>query len=61
MSLSSIISPLVFTAGLFAFFTSEAAPLRLPGAPFYLGSLLFAGALVVVRRVFRRLPEGPSP
>jgi DHA1 family tetracycline resistance protein-like MFS transporter len=60
MSLSSILSPLVFTAGLFSFFTSDAAPVRLPGAPFFLGSLLFLAALGVVRRVFRRLPEPPA-
>jgi DHA1 family tetracycline resistance protein-like MFS transporter len=57
MSLSSIVSPLVFTAGLFSYFTSDAAPLELPGAPFFLGSLLFLSALVVVTRVFQRLPE----
>lgn len=60
MSLSSIVSPLVFTAGLFSYFTSDAAPVELPGAPFFLGSLLFMAALVVVTRVFRRLPETPA-
>ena len=41
-SLSAIVSPLLFTAGLFSFFTSAAAPVILPGAPFFLGSLLFS-------------------
>ena len=40
-SLTAIFSPLIFTAGLFSFFTSAAAPIILPGAPFFLGSLLF--------------------
>lgn len=58
-SLSSILSPLVFTAGLFSFFTSAAAPIILPGAPFFLGSLLFLLSLIVLVRLFRRLPVGP--
>lgn len=67
MSLSNIASPLIFTSGLFAYFTSEAAPIELPGAPFFLGSLLMVGALVVCLRLFRRLPakeagtETPGP
>ena len=58
-SLSSILSPLVFTAGLFSFFTSAAAPIILPGAPFFLGSLLFLVSLTLLVRLFRRLPMGP--
>lgn len=60
MSLTAIVSPLVFTAGLFGYFTSESAIVRLPGAPFFLGSLLLAAALVVVVRLFRRLPADDS-
>jgi DHA1 family tetracycline resistance protein-like MFS transporter len=59
MSLSAIVSPLVFTAGMFGYFTSERAVVHLPGAPFYLGSLLLLAALVVIFRVFRRIPETP--
>ncbi len=60
MSLTAIVAPLIFTAGLFGYFTSSAAPFQLPGAPFLLGSLLLAIALVLVRRLFRRLPEKPA-
>ena len=55
-SLAAIFSPLIFTAGLFSFFTSAAAPVILPGAPFFLGSLLFLIALGLLVRLFRRLP-----
>ena len=56
ISLTSIFAPLLFTAGLFGYFTSAAAPVTLPGAPFFLGSALFAVALWVVARLFKRLP-----
>jgi DHA1 family tetracycline resistance protein-like MFS transporter len=56
MSLTSIFAPLIFTAGLFSFFTSHQAPFELPGAPFLVGSLLQFAALIVVIRVFRRIP-----
>ncbi len=56
-SLTSIVAPLIFTAGLFSYFTSDEAPFRLPGAPFFLGSLLLVAALVSLTRLFRRLPE----
>jgi DHA1 family tetracycline resistance protein-like MFS transporter len=39
MSLTSIVGPLVMT-NLFAYFTSDKAPLFLPGAPFVLGGIL---------------------
>lgn len=56
MSLTNIVAPLVFTAGIFSYFTSEQASLELPGAPFLLGSLLWIVALFVVADVFRRFP-----
>ena len=56
MSLTSIVAPLVFTAGLFSYFTSEGAVFHLPGAPFLLGSVLCCAALVTVVRLFRRVP-----
>lgn len=59
MSLTSILSPLIFTAGLFSYFTSPAAPFQLPGAPFLLGAVMYAAAFVVVTRLFRRLPAPP--
>ena len=55
-SLTSIFAPLIFTAGLFSFFTSAAAPITLPGAPFLLGSVLFGISLAVLLRLFRRIP-----
>ncbi len=60
MSLTSIFSPLIFTTGLFSFFTSAAAPMRLPGAPFFLGSLLFFVSLVMLVRLFRRIPAATT-
>ena len=56
ISLTAIISPLIFTTGLFSFFTSANAPIILPGAPFFLGSLLFLVSLILLVRLFRRLP-----
>ena len=58
MSLTSILSPLIFTAGLFSYFTSPAAPMDLPGAPFLLGAVMYATAFVLVFRLFRRVPGG---
>lgn len=55
-SLTSVFAPLIFTTGLFGYFTSERAPFLLPGAPFFLGSLLFFISLVVLIRLFGRLP-----
>ena len=55
-SLTAIFAPLIFTGGLFSFFTSEAAPIHLPGAPFFLGALLFGVSSLVLLRLFRRLP-----
>lgn len=54
ISLTNIAAPLIFTAGLFSFFTSSAAPFQLPGAPFLVGSLLWLVASFVLVRVFRR-------
>jgi len=56
-SLTSIVSPLIFTAGLFSFFTSPTAPIVLPGAPFFLGAFLLLVALIILVRLFRRLPK----
>jgi MFS transporter, DHA1 family, tetracycline resistance protein len=56
LSLTSIISPLVFTTGLFSYFTSSAAPFILPGAPFLFGAVLNLIAVLVVMSVFRKFP-----
>ncbi len=61
ISLSSIFAPIVFTTGLFSYFTSPAAPLELPGAPFFLGALLFLLGLGSVVRLFRRVPPAELP
>jgi len=60
MSLTSIVAPLIFTAGLFSFFTSDAAPIELPGAPFLAGAVLMVIALVVMVRLFRRIPPSET-
>lgn len=54
MSLSAIAAPLAFTSGVFSYFTSDAAPFELPGAPLLAGSLLMAVAMLLLVRAFRR-------
>ena len=60
MSLTSIFAPLIFTAGLFSYFISDRAPIRLPGAAFFLGSILTLISLLLMHRLFRRIPQ-PEP
>jgi DHA1 family tetracycline resistance protein-like MFS transporter len=60
MSLTAIFSPIIFTAGLFSYFTSAAAPFLLPGAPFLVGSALILLALILMVRLFRRIPPAES-
>jgi DHA1 family tetracycline resistance protein-like MFS transporter len=54
MSLAAIFAPLLFTAGLFSYFVSDAAPFPLPGAPLLAGSALMAVAMLLLVRTFRR-------
>jgi len=54
-SLTGIAGPVLATH-LFGFFISDAAPLHIPGAAFYFGSMLVATAVVVAIRSLRR-PE----
>ena len=56
MSLTSILAPLIFAAGLFSYFISPAAPFELPGAPFLLGSVLSGVSVLILMRLFRRMP-----
>jgi DHA1 family tetracycline resistance protein-like MFS transporter len=56
MSLTSILAPLIFAAGLFSYFTSPSAPFELPGAPFLVGSVFWAVAFLILLRLFRRMP-----
>lgn len=68
-SVTSILAPMIYTAGLFSYFTSPAAPFQLPGAPFFLGALSIAVGVSIVARTFRRFPpteqsddaERPAP
>jgi MFS transporter, DHA1 family, tetracycline resistance protein len=61
MSLTSIVAPLIFTSGLFGYFTSQRAPIVLPGAPFFAGSLFLLVSLVLLVRLFRRIPAADRP
>ena len=56
MSLTGIVAPLIFTAGLFSYFTSPGAPMELPGAPFLLGAVMYALAFWSLVKLFRRMP-----
>ena len=55
-SVTSIMAPLLFTSGLFSYFTSPKAPAILPGMPFFVGGLLNVISLCIIYRVFRRNP-----
>nr|AWJ66291.1 tetracycline efflux protein [uncultured bacterium] len=57
LSLTGAFAPLIFTTGLFAYFTSDQAPFILPGAPFLAGAVLIVIAWVLTWRLFRRIPE----
>jgi len=54
-SVSAIIGPLA-GAGVFAYFTSPEAPVQLPGASFFLSSLLTLLAIVPILLVWKRMP-----
>jgi len=56
-SVTSIFAPLLFTSGLFSYFTSQNAPIVLPGIPFFVGGLLNIVALIIIYRLFKRIPE----
>lgn len=55
ISLTNIVAPLLFTTGIFSYFTSDDAIVRLPGAPFLVGAVLLFVAMLIARRVFRKL------
>ncbi|WP_338872949.1 TCR/Tet family MFS transporter [Spirosoma sp. SC4-14] len=52
-STTSIFGPLIMT-NLFSFFTSPNAPTYLPGAPFFLGSVLILISAILARRGLKR-------
>ena len=53
ISITSIIGPPLMT-GLFAYFTSEKAPIHFPGAPFMAAALLTLISLVLAIRSLRK-------
>ncbi len=57
VSLTNIIAPIVFTAGLFSYFTSDDAFVHFPGAPFFVGACLLLGAFAISLQVFQKLPQ----
>jgi DHA1 family tetracycline resistance protein-like MFS transporter len=62
MSLTGVVGPVVFTH-LFGYFTSDAAPMKIPGVAFFGGAaLIFLGMLLAVRTFsgFKDEPEGPA-
>ncbi len=60
ISVTNIVAPLFFTTFLFNFFTGPTAPMQLPGAPFLVGSLMLAIAMVIAVKVFQRFPAEPE-
>jgi DHA1 family tetracycline resistance protein-like MFS transporter len=58
-SLSQLVGPFLFTLT-FAYFIGGQAPLRMPGAPFLLASLLLLTALAIAVRVLAKMPQPPS-
>jgi len=57
VSLTNVLAPLFFTAGLFNYFTSEHAVVILPGAPLLAGSVLVFLSLAIAVQVFRKFPR----
>jgi len=55
-SIAGVLGPLVGT-GAFRYFTSDMAPVRLPGASFLAGSILSIFALIPVMLVWKRMPR----
>lgn len=54
-SLTGVVGPILATA-VFGYFTSRAAPIHLPGSPFFLGATLIAVAAVLAVRALRQRP-----
>ncbi len=55
-SIAAVLGPLVGT-GVFRFFTADDVPVKLPGSPFLLGSVLCVLSLVPIALVWKRLPS----
>ena len=58
-SVSQLVGPFLFTLT-FAWFIGAQAPLKLPGAPFLLASLLLVLALSIAARVLGRVTQPSS-
>jgi DHA1 family tetracycline resistance protein-like MFS transporter len=58
-SLSQLIGPFLFTLT-FAYFISPQAPVKLPGAPFFLASALLLLSLVIAARTLADVKRDPS-
>lgn len=54
-ALTGVVGPLLAT-NVFRFFISESAPIKLPGAPFFLGTLFTLIGILLAVNTFRRLP-----
>ncbi|MEZ4656899.1 MAG: MFS transporter [Caldilineaceae bacterium] len=54
-SLTGVIGPLIAT-NVFRYFISDAAPVQMPGAAFFVGAIFLLFALGLAIRTFRRLP-----
>jgi DHA1 family tetracycline resistance protein-like MFS transporter len=55
-ALSAILGPLMATQ-IFRYFISDAAPVHIPGAPFFLGATFLVIGIVLALNTFRRWPE----
>lgn len=60
MSLTSIIGPLLMT-NLFAYFTSENAPVKAPGAPFWAATIMLLVSMVLIYRLLQNRATHPTP
>jgi DHA1 family tetracycline resistance protein-like MFS transporter len=54
-SLTGVVGPLIAT-NVFSYFISQRAPFHLPGAAFFLGSILIVVGIGVALNTFRRMP-----
>lgn len=59
-SLTAVVGPVIATEA-FAYFTSAAAPIRLPGAPFFLGAVFIAIATVLARIAMGQYSAAQEP
>jgi DHA1 family tetracycline resistance protein-like MFS transporter len=55
VSLTNIVAPTFFTSFLFSYFTSDRAPIKFAGIPFFVGSMLILIATLLVFRTFKRI------